>query len=51
VLENAVLDPATRMPDVDDDSLTENTRACYPIDFIPNADLQARALTRRTSSC
>jgi phosphoenolpyruvate carboxykinase (ATP) len=26
------------MPDVDDASLTENTRACYPLDFIPNAD-------------
>jgi phosphoenolpyruvate carboxykinase (ATP) len=38
VLENVILDPATRIPDVDDDSLTENTRACYPIDFIPNAD-------------
>ena len=38
VLENVVLDPETRMPDVDDESLTENTRACYPIDFIPNAD-------------
>jgi phosphoenolpyruvate carboxykinase (ATP) len=38
VLENVVLNPATRMPDVDDDSLTENTRACYPLDFIPNAD-------------
>jgi phosphoenolpyruvate carboxykinase (ATP) len=38
VLENVILDPETRMPDVDNQSLTENTRACYPIDFIPNAD-------------
>src|SRR5437870_2689915 len=38
VIENVVLDPATRIADVDDQSLTENTRACYPIDFIPNAD-------------
>ncbi len=35
VLENVVLDPATRMPDLSDGSLTENTRACYPLDFIP----------------
>jgi phosphoenolpyruvate carboxykinase (ATP) len=37
VLENVVLDPRERIPDVDDASLTENTRACYPLDFIPNA--------------
>jgi phosphoenolpyruvate carboxykinase (ATP) len=43
VLENVVLDPATREPDVDDGSLTENTRACYPLDFIPNVDLSGMA--------
>src|SRR6516162_2140930 len=35
VLENVVLDPKTRMPEVDDASVTENTRACYPIDVMP----------------
>jgi phosphoenolpyruvate carboxykinase (ATP) len=37
VLENVVLDPLTHRVDFDDASLTENTRSCYPIDFIPNA--------------
>jgi phosphoenolpyruvate carboxykinase (ATP) len=37
VLENVVLSEHDRSPDVDDASLTENTRACYPLDFIPNA--------------
>ncbi len=37
VLENVVLDPVTRELDLDDNRYTENTRAAYPIDFIPNA--------------
>ncbi len=37
VLENVVMDPATRELDLDDARYTENTRAAYPIDFIPNA--------------
>jgi phosphoenolpyruvate carboxykinase (ATP) len=36
VLENVVLD-AHGTPDLDDGSLTENTRSAYPLHFIPNA--------------
>lgn len=36
ILENVVFDPITRRIDLDDDILTENTRASYPVRFIPN---------------
>jgi phosphoenolpyruvate carboxykinase (ATP) len=37
ILENVGFDRATGKIDLDDDSLTENTRAAYPISRIPNA--------------
>lgn len=36
ILENVIWDPASRKIDLDDDKLTENTRASYPLEFIPN---------------
>ncbi len=39
ILENVVMDPATRVLDLDDGSLTENTRASYPLSFIPNVEM------------
>ena len=37
ILENVPFDPVTRLIDLDDDTLTENTRASYPLEFIANA--------------
>ena len=37
VLENVIADEYSREIDLDDGSLTENTRGSYPISYIPNA--------------
>lgn len=39
ILENVVFDMHTREVDYSDKSITENTRASYPIEFIPNAKI------------
>ena len=36
ILENVTYDPVTRLIDLDDETVTENTRASYPLDFISN---------------
>ena len=41
VLENVVGDAVGRL-DLNDKSLTENTRACYPVEFIPNVERSGR---------
>src|SRR6202012_1590586 len=43
VLENVVMDEATRALDLNDAKYAENTRAAYPIDYIPNASATGRA--------
>ena len=40
VLENVVMDPASRAVDYDSEKITENTRATYPVDFIPGCVLE-----------
>ncbi|KAJ3684452.1 hypothetical protein LUZ61_013616 [Rhynchospora tenuis] len=44
VLENVVFDEHTREVDFSDRSVTENTRAAYPIEYIPNAKIPCVAL-------
>jgi phosphoenolpyruvate carboxykinase (ATP) len=39
VLENVPVDPGTRSPDFGSHHYTENTRAAYPVDFIPNCEI------------
>ena len=43
ILENVVFDEHTRVVDFADTRKTQNTRASYPLDFIPNASESRRA--------
>ena len=43
ILENVPFDPITRLIDLEDDSITENTRASYPLEFIANAVPEKKA--------
>jgi len=43
ILENVTIDSTTRRVDFNDNSLTENTRACYPIGFIHNGVVSGQA--------
>jgi len=43
ILENVPFDPVTRYIDLDDDTITENTRSSYPLEFIANAVPEKKA--------
>ena len=43
VLENVAFDPVSRRINLDDDSITENTRASYPLTFIANSVPEKKA--------
>lgn len=43
ILENVPFDPLTRLIDLNDDTLTENTRASYPLEFMANAVPEKRS--------
>ena len=43
VLENVVMNETTRRLDFDDQTLTENTRSAYPLEFNRNVDLSGMA--------
>ncbi len=48
LVENVVMDPETREFDFNDESLTENTRVGYPVEFISNAQIPGVAGTPNT---
>ena len=47
ILENVVMDDETGELDLDDNTLTENTRGAYPLSFIPNSSDTGRRPTPR----
>jgi phosphoenolpyruvate carboxykinase (ATP) len=42
ILENVSLDPTTKQVKFEDQSITENTRASYPLEYIPNSARDGR---------